>query len=397
MEIAIFFFVDVGGNTGLNLFDPLQPTLYYGVLSSQADLDVVALSRVQEMRKLLGVSRIHSKELGNDALAKIAPAVLTVQRKFRVRFDFYNVKKADHAVMCFFDQVFDSGMNDAVSYTNYWSPLRYGLLLELASIFDEEQAKKAWEARIEGDDAKGAVLMREVCLELLTRLKDVRNDGARERIGNGLTWAAKNPEAISYNASNKHLSKKEKKLPSQQISPNIIGFQFVMKGIGQRLQISKVKEASRIVVDQQAEFNHAQNTLAKFYADAGGLGDFVSGPGMPVMTFDDMPTTPIEFRSSEHSAGLELIDVLLWTHRRFVEKKPLASQLRQLVEFNAGKMLEDEISLNGIWNRWRPFLTTPGNDLSAIPADILVIARQRQAAEHARIQAAVAATGTQPL
>ena len=392
----MFFFVDEGGNTGLNLFDPLQPTLYYGVLSSQADLDVAALSRVEEMRKLLGVSRIHSKELGNDALAKIAPAVLTVQRKFRVRFDFYKVIKADHAVMCFFDQVFDSGVNDAVSFTNYWSRLRYGLLLELASIFDEEQAKKAWKARIEGDDATGAALMREVCLELLTRLEDVQNVGARERIGEALTWAAKNPEAISYNASNRHLPKKEKKLPSQQISPNIIGFQFVMQGISQRLQSSKVSEASRIVVDQQAEFNHAQNTLAKFYADAAGLGDFVGGLGMPVMTFDGMPTTPIEFRSSEHSVGLELVDVLLWAHRRFVEKKPLARQLMQLVEFNSGKMLADEISLNGIWNRWRPFLTTPGCDLSDIPEDVLVIARERQAADRARIQAAIAAPGTQP-
>lgn len=393
----MFFFVDEGGNTGLNLFDPQQPTLYYGVLSSQVDLDMAAQPWVQEMREVLGVSRIHAKELGNDALAKIAPALLTLQRKFRIRFDFYKVKKADHAVMCFFDQVFDSGMNDAVSHTNYWSPLRYGLLLELASIFDEEHAEKAWKARIEGDDAKGAALMREVCLEILTRLEHVQNPGARERIGNALTWAAKNPEAISYNASNKHLSKKEKKLPGQRISPNIIGFQFVMKGIGDRLRLSKVKEASRIVVDQQAEFNHAQTTLAKFFADAAGLGNFVGGPGMPVMTFGDMPTTPIEIRSSNDSAGLELVDVLLWTHRRFIEEKPLASQLMRLVGFNAGKMLEDEISFIGIWNRWKPFLTTGGSDLSDIPAEILAVARQRQAADHARIKVALAAPGTHPL
>ncbi len=59
----MFFFVDESGNTGLNLFDPIQPILYYGVLSSHADLDVAALPRVEEMRKILGVPRIHSKEL----------------------------------------------------------------------------------------------------------------------------------------------------------------------------------------------------------------------------------------------------------------------------------------------------------------------------------------------
>jgi len=30
----MFFYVDESGHTGTNLFDPNQPVLYYGVLSS---------------------------------------------------------------------------------------------------------------------------------------------------------------------------------------------------------------------------------------------------------------------------------------------------------------------------------------------------------------------------
>ena len=116
----------------------------------------------------------------------------------------------------------------------------------------------------------------------------------------------------------------------------------------------------------------------------------------PVVTFDNMPTTPIEFRSGSDSAGLEIVDVLLWAHRRIIVGKPLAGELHKLVQFNAGKMLEDEISLNGIWERWKPFLTQ-SNDLSDIPPDVLARAREAQALSHARIQAALAAPGTQPL
>ena len=276
----MFFYVDEGGNTGLNLFDPNQRTLYYGVLSSNVDLDIVALPKVEEMRRKLGVTRIHAKDLGN----------------------------ADHAVMCFFDQVFDSGMNQAVRWSNYWSPMRYGLLLTLATIFDEELAKAAWEARIEGNDAKAEEQFVAVCNELLSRLNEIENSQARERISDALTWAVKNPDAIGYNASNSHLPKKEKKSVAHQISPNIIGFQFVMKGIANRLAASKL-EASRIVVDQQTEFNKAQQTLAEFFAAAAGV-EFPSMGEMPTFNFDSMPSTPIEFRSGDDSVGLEIVNRL---------------------------------------------------------------------------------------
>ena len=286
----MFFYVDEGGNTGLNLFDPNQPTLYYGVLSSEMDLDVAALAKVAEMRRRLGVDRLHAKDLANAKLPQIAAQILNVMRKLRLRFDFYKVVKADHAVTCFFDQVFDSGMNEVVRWGNYWSPMRYALLLSLAELFDEDLAKAAWLARIEGDDARAESQLRSICEELLSRTPELDNEQARERISDALTWAKNNPAAIGYNVSTAELAKREKKGPAQQVSPNIIGFQFVMAGIARRLKAGNV-EASRIVVDQQAEFNKAQEVLAKFYADAAGI-DLVNGPGLPTLSFDSMPSTP---------------------------------------------------------------------------------------------------------
>lgn len=390
----MFFFVDEGGNTGLNLFDPNQRTLYYGVLTSNVDLDVAALPKVEEMRRKLGVTRIHAKDLGNEKLLLIAPAVLNVQRKLGLRFDFYKVRKTDHAVMCFFDQVFDSGTNQAVRWSNYWSPMRYALLLTLATIFDEELAKTAWEARIEGNDAKAEELLVAVCVELLSRTNEIVNTQARERIADALTWAAKNPNAISYNASNSHLPKKEKKAAAHQISPNIIGFQFVMKGIANRLAAGKV-EASRIVVDQQSEFNKAQQTLAEFFAAAAGI-EFPSMGEMPTLNFDSMPSTPIEFRSSDDSAGLELVDVLLWVHRRLDEEKPLARELRPLIHFNLSKGMTDEISLAAIESRWAPVFSQPAN-LHELSPEVLAAARIQAERETARIAAAVAAPGTRSM
>lgn len=348
----MFFYVDEGGNTGLNLFDPNQPILYYGVLCSAVDLDKAALSAIVKMRETLNVERLHAKDLGNDKLALIATSIMAIQKDFDLRFDFYRVHKADHAVVSFFDQVFDSANNQAVKYEDYWTPRRYFFLLQLAYLFNEPLAKKAWEARIDANDARSQKTLTEVCEKLLEELTKVEEEsgGLADDLRNALTWAAQNPSKISYNVDTDHLPKKEKKGPAHQASPNIIGFQFVMQGIARRLEKAKLP-ASRIVVDLQSEFNDAQNVLAQYYSAAAGI-ELMTGPGMPKIDFTSMPNTPIEFISSQGSAGLELVDIFLWIHRRLAECKPVAEELMPIYESNVGQGSGDEMSLQAIWNRW---------------------------------------------
>lgn len=38
----MYFYIDESGQTGLNLFDESQPFLYYGILRSKLNLDVLA-------------------------------------------------------------------------------------------------------------------------------------------------------------------------------------------------------------------------------------------------------------------------------------------------------------------------------------------------------------------
>jgi len=147
--VALFFYVDESGHTGANLFDEAQPMLYYGVLSSKLNVDVLAKGWIAKLRHTLGVPRLHAAELGNGRLASIAFDLAQIQKRLDFRFDIYGVAKPDHAIISFFDQVFDQGMNPAMSWTGYWSPMRYVLLLKLASLFDVELAKRAWQARIQ--------------------------------------------------------------------------------------------------------------------------------------------------------------------------------------------------------------------------------------------------------
>lgn len=301
-----------------------------------------------------------------------------MQKKFALRFDLYRVNKPDHAVICFYDQVFDQAMNPAVTWTSYWTPLRYIFLLKLASLFEEDDARLAWSARTDTNRARANGKLIEVCQRIAGRVDQLPDARSRQLIGDGLAWAAQNPDTIGYNVD--HVN------DIKQISPNIIGFQFVMNGIAKRI-MQRSKRASRIVVDRQSEFNKAQKTLAEFFAAASGI-EGATGPGMPKVSFAGMPKTPIEFAAGTDSAGLELVDVYLWIFKRLIDGKDMAPELMPLVYAQQHRGNTDEVSLRAIEARWGPhFANMPA--LEDIPPEQLEAAREIMAKEEQRRQAAV--------
>lgn len=341
----MFFYVDESGHTGANLFDEAQPTLFYGVLSSAVHLDFVAEPRLEALRRKLGVDRLHAAQLGNGRLGQIASDLADLQKRFRLRFDFYRVVKPDHAVICFFDQVFDQGMNPAVTWTGYWTPLRYVLLIKVGALFDEPLARRAWAARINVNNNASDAELVAICEELRTRLDRLPDARSRQLIGDALAWTITNPREILYNVSDQ--------AQVLQVTPNVIGFQSVMHGIAGRLRESG-KAASRIIVDRQTQFNKAQQTLAEWYASAAGMR-MPMGPGMPEMNLQGMPTVPIDFKPGTESAGLELVDIYLWVFKRVYEEKEIARELGPLVTYQYNRGRTDEISLAAIeerWSRW---------------------------------------------
>jgi hypothetical protein len=374
----VYFYVDESGHTGLNLFDSAQPMLYYGVLSSRMNLDVVAEYELACLRKRLKVPRLHAVELGVGRLVSVVPEVARLASKLDMRFDVYRVAKPDHAVICFFDQVFDQGVNPAVTWTGYWTPMRYVLLLKLASLFDEQLAKKAWVARIEPKDHMALPVLLEVCAELRARVGALPDARSRQLITDALTWAEKNPSEISYNVA----SKKD----MLQVTPNVIGFQSVMHGIAGRIRKTG-KRAARIVVDQQSQFNKAQKTLAEFYQRANGF-KAPMGPGMPVADHTKMPKVPIEFSSSVGSAGLELTDLHLWIFKKVMERSNLPPELMSLVRVHWRRTQTDEISLQAIETRWsRWFDQIP--EIEEMSAERLAAGREIIARDEARRMQAV--------
>jgi hypothetical protein len=352
--------------------------LYYGVISSDVNLDVLAEEKLVPLRRRLNVDRLHAAQLGVGRLATIAEELVAMQKKFALRFDLYRVNKPDHAVICFYDQVFDPAINPAVTWTSYWTPLRYILLLKLASLFEEHDARLAWSARTDTNHVRANGKLIQVCQRIAGRVDQLPDARSRQLIGDGLAWAAQNPDAIGYNVDHADDIK--------QISPNIIGFQLVMHGIAKRVT-QRGKRASRIVVDRQSEFNKAQKTLAEFFAAASGI-EGLTGPGMPKVSFGGMPKTPIEFAAGTDSAGLELVDVYLWIFKRLIDGKDMARELMPLVVDQRHRGNTDEVSLRAIESRWKKYFANMP-ELEEIPREKLEVAREIMDIEEQRRQTAV--------
>lgn len=338
----MYFYIDESGQTGLNLFDQDQTALYYGVLSSRLNLDVLALKYLKPLRKKLDVDRLHAAELGNGRLVSIVKELLFLQKKFDLRFDLHRIVKADHAAISFFDQVFDQGLNPALPWTAYWTPLRYILLIKLAYLFDDDLLKKAWEARIVKNKARSERLLVEVCAELLRRVEVLPDARSRELIIDALKWVSRNPTEVCYRVD----SRKD----ALQISPNLIDFQSVLHGVALRLKRANAKAAA-VVVDRQSEFNGAQEYIADFYHKARDV-PWVNGPGLPVMDLKHIPDIPIACTPGVNSAGLELVDIYIWIFKRHFEGKEVAPELYGLIRPQIHRGMYDEVSIDALAKRW---------------------------------------------
>lgn len=345
----MYCYVDESGNTGSNLFDPAQPVLYYGLVTSKTNLDVTAEPLLRAARAKLGVERLHANELGVGRLSEIAPTLGRFALKRDVRFSLYKVVKPDHAVITFFDQVFDAGLNDAVPWHHYWTPLRYVLVFKVAHLFDVETSKAAWAARQETNPARAAEALRTICATLQGRLSRLPDARSRELISGALTWAAANPFEISYGAGNKD--------SALQISPNLVGFQQVLQYIAIQAR-KQSKQVRQITVDRQTQFNRAQGELSDIYRRLRGQKQSM-GPGMPEMDMTNMPEVPPVFRPGDESAGLELVDVVLWIAKRHVEGKALSPELAEMFNAFAKRGGTDEVSLRGLERRWSFLLDLP--------------------------------------
>lgn len=333
----MFFFIDESGHTGTNLFDSAQPILYYGVLSSCFNLDQKAEKEILSLRDYFKVSRLHANDLGTGRILEKIEIFKELKEKYQINFDVHEIHKYDHSIISFFDQVFDSGMNSAVSWNTYWTPVRYLILEKLFYIFDIDLAKKAWQVRIEKNDQVVEETLVEICIELRKKCAFIDNFIIREIIEHGLDFATSSPSKINYNGGN-----------PIEMSPNVVGFQFVLQGLKERIKNTNIPVS--IIVDRQSEFNRSQVKLHELYIKISEI-KMANVSTLPTLDIGYIPESPLVIKPGDQSIGLELVDIFLWIFKRHKSNKNIPKDLLDLI-FEKNKPINNILSMDQIKLNW---------------------------------------------
>ena len=355
----MFFHIDESGNTGMNLFDRNQPRLSYGVLSSRLNVDALGSGAHKEMTGRLGVDALHANEMGVGGLAKIEDVLFALQTKFRFGFDYYYIDKPVHALVVLFDAVFDAGINDAVKWDLYWTPLRFPAILNLAQIVDEGLLKEAWALCT----AKKIKALSERVVGLLSELKVRTEDSeldarTKELFADSFEFGIRNPLDLDFGVPHTKL-----------VSPNAVGFQFVVRAIARRTRKARRKGPVSIKIDRQQQFNTAQiethdllTTIAEGLRRASAeermnylLHPLVRDLDPKDLQLKGLPIKAPEVSSSEGSIGLQIVDLYLWTTNRLLRGQELPMGMREVAGLFLKDAFVDNISLEGMAHRWREF------------------------------------------
>jgi len=355
----MFFHIDESGNTGNNLFDLNQPRLSYGVLSSRTNVDALCKNIHRKILNKINDEQIHANELGIGGLCNIASELIELQKKMHFDFDYYFIDKDAYALVKFFEAVFDAGLNEAVKWEAYWTPMRFMLIHKLSILFDEALIKESWRLCT----AKRIEKHKDDIVQLLSALKErteasVLDKRSKELIIDAFDFGISNPTKIDFGSADPKMD-----------SPNAIGFQFVVAAIARKVRKKNRKKASSIIIDRQSEFNKSQiTTHYRQGLIANGIRNaphnekeyYLRHPLHAGLEHDEimlkgLPDNELTVTKSSESIGLQVVDVYLWIANKLISGNQVPDELMALWNKFSNRSLIDGISLDGMAERFSRF------------------------------------------
>lgn len=306
-DIELIAYTDESGNSGTNLFDTGQPEFWTGTLVTQPTFEKIAAPIVEKCLAVVKKKELHGNDLGLSGINKIAGELLKLFRGTRPAFLFTKLEKAHLAGTKFADAVLDSGTNRAMSLVHYGPPAaRLPLALQLIQLLDDEDLRAWWIAFGNNDPAAFSKMMQRP----LERLKEFHREGLYhdrtvQLLSDALTWGIAHPVPLLEGGMH------------ELDSPNIVALTQIVDML-HRLHESSGGRVRTFIHDEQNQF-------AKFlkevfhYSKAFKLDNSQICSPLPdikkALTFSG----ELEVGKSEDHLGLQLIDIVLWLVKRFLD------------------------------------------------------------------------------
>lgn len=333
----MYAYIDETGNTGSKLLDDDQPLFVTAALLTRSDFDRRFGEEVRAIATSIGETEIHASKLGVGRLDRIAPGVLRVVRKAGPAFFLARVEKRYVMACKIFDTIFDSHENKAVPWHIYNArPLRIMMVFRIASLVDDDIAEQFWDALMDKGSDRARAKMADFCLALAARLGMIPDERSREVLGQGLAWAAANPEALEFVHSGR--------MGRKGHLPNMVGFGNLLAGIERQSNIW-ARPVEVIKHDRQHEFASSIKFWHQMYSNA--RDDVVHLP-LGEMVLRKLFGGSLVISSAQESAGIEIVDVILWLVARALRGDQLPANCQALLNYVYGRAYQDDFSFSGV-------------------------------------------------
>jgi len=318
----MFAFVDETGNTGAHLLDEAQPTFMTAALLTRSDFDMRFSENVKEIARSADVDELHASVLGIGRLEELAEDLLKVIKKAGPAFAIARVEKRYVIATKVFDTLFDAFENKAVPWHAYNIPeLRMPLVFKVAYLIDNNAAQMFIDALMDFNDERAWAKMADFCRILQPRVDDIPDARSREIISDALGWAIENPEALHFVHSDK--------VGRKSHLPNIVGFGNLLAAV-EKQSVVWNQNVEAIRHDRQHEFSAALKFWHHLYSNA--RDDAVMHPFSGRMVLRRVFGSAFELSDAKASAGIQIIDVILWLFARS-QKAELPPKCQAILDY----------------------------------------------------------------
>lgn len=333
----MFAFVDEAGNTGSNVFDEEQPDFFTGALITKSNFDLIHTNNLRMICAQHGIQSLHASVLGFGPIEKIAPDLLKLLKKADARFFISRVEKRYLVATKLYDTFFDSGENPAANWNAYnVRILRLTLCFKLASILTEKIAREFWAMLMAKTELQAREKIPGICDAILKRVPLLTDQRSRDVVTETLMWSRGHPEALDIfiagrQAKNGHM-------------PNMVAFVSLLdglEGLSERWQ----RPLKKIVHDRQSQFETSLEEWHRMYSNA--PGEPVHIPGESII-LRKVPGSAFEISTSDSSAGIQVVDLVLWVFRRYVTGKTIPEGSAAILNYVFRKGWQHDFSFRGV-------------------------------------------------
>lgn len=317
--IPLNAYTDETGNTGMNLFDPGQPFFWTGTLLTPVDLDRLDPAIHTACLDRAKCAELHGNHLGLGGIERVAGKLQLLLARYHMRFLFTRVDKRHLAGTKFVDTLMDSGINEAVSNLHYGVRFhRLYLAQVIIGLLPHNDRREFW-AVYESADAEG---FRQILLRLKDRVgKHLKDPRTRQLLLDAIAWALVHPEPLLEGTR------------SELDSPNVVALTLLIEMM-HNLNDHQGLVIGTFIHDEQKQFGKWLQTaydVSKNWSSARG-----TSPLAMIGDLKEMSTFVGAFRpaSSKSSFGLQILDVVLWLVKRFIDTPDsVHGKCRELAEF----------------------------------------------------------------